>query len=128
MGHNAAGGWMVLVLLGLLLAQAVTGLFTYDQIFTYGPLARQVSEATRDAASSWHVFLVNIILAAVALHVLAVVLYRVVKGHRLARAMVTGRKTLPAEVPAPRIGSPALALALLALSAGVVAAIAWFGD
>lgn len=127
-GHNAAGGWMVLVLLGLLLAQAVTGLFTYDQIFTYGPLARQVSEGWRDALSSWHVFIINLILAAVALHVLAVVLYRVVKGHRLARAMVTGRKHLPEGVPAPRLGSPWLALALLACSASAVAFIASFGD
>lgn len=127
-GHNAAGGWMVLVLLALLLAQALTGLFTYDQIFTYGPLARQVEEDTRDALSSWHVFIIDIILAAVALHVLAVVLYRVVKGHRLARAMVTGRKTLPEGVAAPRLGSPILALALLAGSAAVVAVIASFGD
>ncbi len=127
-GHNAAGGWMVLVLLALLLAQAITGLFTYDQIFTYGPLARQVDEGLRDALSSWHVFIINVILGAVALHVLAVVLYRLVKGHRLARAMVTGRKTLPGEVPAPRIGHPLLALALLAGSAGVVAFIASFGD
>ncbi len=127
-GHNAAGGWMVLVLLGLLLAQAVSGLFTYDQIFTYGPLARQVSEAWRDALSSWHVSAVNLILAAVALHVLAVVLYRVVKGHRLARAMVTGRKDLPEGVAAPRLGSPVLAMALLAASAGLVAFIASFGD
>ena len=29
-GHNAAGGWMVLVLLGLLLAQALTGLFANE--------------------------------------------------------------------------------------------------
>jgi cytochrome b len=79
-GHNAAGGWMVLVMLGLLTAQAATGLFTYDQIFTYGPLARQVSEEWRDRLSSIHIFNFNLILAAVALHILAVILYRVVKA------------------------------------------------
>lgn len=127
-GHNAAGGWMVLVLLGLLLAQAVSGLFTYDAIFTYGPLARQVSEGWRDRLSSFHVANFNWILAAVALHVLAVVLYRAVKGHRLVAAMVTGRKALPEGTPAPRLGRPLLALALLGASAGVVAFIASFGD
>lgn len=127
-GHNAAGGWMVLVLLGLLLAQAVTGLFTYDQIFTYGPLARQVSEEWRDALSSWHVFNIDLLLVAAALHVLAVALYRVAKGHRLTRAMVTGRKALPAGVPVPRMGSPLLALALLGASAALVACVAALGD
>lgn len=127
-GHNAAGGWMVLVLLGLLLAQAVSGLFAYDQIFTYGPLARQVSEAWRDRLSSFHVANFNWILAAVALHVLAVILYRAVKGHRLTAAMVTGRKELPPGTPAPRMGHPLLAVALLGASAGVVAFIASFGD
>src|SRR5215213_870886 len=39
-GHNAAGGWMVLVLLALLAAQATTGLFSNDDIMLEGPLAR----------------------------------------------------------------------------------------
>ena len=43
-GHNAAGGWMVLLLLALLLAQAVTGLFADDEILTQGPLAQYASE------------------------------------------------------------------------------------
>jgi cytochrome b len=34
--HNPAGGWMVVVLLSLLLAQAMTGLFTnLDPGFSY---------------------------------------------------------------------------------------------
>lgn len=127
-GHNAAGGWMVLGLLGLLTAQAGSGLFTYDQIFTYGPLAREVSTELRDRLSSFHIWNFNLILGAVALHVVAVVLYRVVKGHRLVAAMVSGRKLLPAEVPAPRVGNPALAAGLLAASAGLVFWISRFGD
>lgn len=127
-GHNAAGGWMVLVLLGLLAVQATTGLFTYDQIFTYGPLARQVGEEWRDRLSSIHVFNFNLILAAVALHILAVVAYRAVKGHRLVAAMVSGRKTLPAHIAPPRLGSPWLALPLFAASGALVFWISRFGD
>lgn len=127
-GHNAAGGWMVLVLLGLLATQAVTGLFTYDQIFTYGPLARQVSEGWRDWLSSVHILNFNFILAAVALHILAIVAYRAVKGHRLVAAMVSGRKTLPAHVPAPRLGSHRVALGLLAAAGLLVFGISRFGD
>ena len=40
-GHNAAGGWMVLVLLGLLLTQALTGLFADSGYGDYVPLANQ---------------------------------------------------------------------------------------
>lgn len=127
-GHNAAGGWMVLVLLGLLAIQAGTGLFTYDQIFTYGPLARQVSEEWRDRLSSIHIFNFSLILAAVALHILAVVAYRAVKGHRLVAAMVSGRKTLPAHVAPPRLGSPWLALPLLVASSALVSWISSFAD
>lgn len=127
-GHNAAGGWMVLVMLALLATQATTGLFTYDQIFTYGPLARQVSEEWRDRLSSVHVANFNFILAAVVLHILTVAAYRAVKGHRLVAAMVTGRKNLPASVPAPRIASPWLAATLLLASASSVFWISRFGD
>jgi cytochrome b len=127
-GHNAAGGWMVLALLGLLAVQAGTGLFTYDQIFTYGPLARQVSADWRDWLSSIHLANFDLILAAVVLHVVAIVAYRYVKGHRLVAAMVSGRKTLPAHVGQPRLGSPWLALTLLAASAALVSWISSFGD
>jgi hypothetical protein len=44
-GHNAAGGVMVLVLLALLLTQALSGLFADDLIFTRGPLARRFGPA-----------------------------------------------------------------------------------
>ena len=38
-GHNAAGGWMVLVLLALLCVQVGTGLCGNDEISVQGPLA-----------------------------------------------------------------------------------------
>ena len=43
-GHNAAGGWMVLVLLGLVAVQVATGLFANDDIATEGPLYNHVSK------------------------------------------------------------------------------------
>jgi cytochrome b len=125
-GHNAAGGWMVLVLLAVLLVQAVSGLFTDDGILTRGPLARSVAPGTVDAASSLHVLTFNLILVAVALHILAVLAYAVLKRQDLVRPMVTGFKRLPATMAgrAPRLGNPWLALLLLLLAAGVVTVIA----
>ena len=125
-GHNAAGGWMVLVLLALLLIQATAGLFAYDQVMNRGPLARAVSEEWSDRATSIHLTVFWVILGCVALHILAVLAYRIVAGRNLVRAMVTGRLDVPAAPAprAPRMGHPALAAVLLAAAAGVVYAIA----
>ena len=119
-GHNAAGGWMVLLLLGLLLTQATTGLFTYDQIFTRGPLSRRAPEWAVDLASSIHIQNFYWLLGAVALHVIAVGVYFVAKSHDLLGPMIHGVKKLPDTVAAPRMASPALGVSLLALSAAAV--------
>ncbi|NCY25614.1 MAG: hydrogenase, partial [Alphaproteobacteria bacterium] len=80
--HNPAGGWMVMLLLALLLTQATSGLFTYDQVFTRGPLARWVSEEWVDFASTLHVKNFYWLLAAIVAHVVAVGVYFVAKLSR----------------------------------------------
>jgi cytochrome b len=119
-GHNAAGGWMVLVLLGLLLAQATSGLFADDAIFTRGPLARRVDEATSDLATRIHLRVFWVIVAAAVLHILAVIAYRLLQGRNLVKPMLTGRLDLPPgqRPAAPRMGNPVLAVLLLAAAAG----------
>jgi cytochrome b len=126
--HNPAGAFAALALMGLLLAQAVTWLFAYDQIFTYGPLARMVSEDTRDLMTSLHIRIINVLLAVIALHILAIVWYRLFPGHDLVRAMMLGTKPMPAGTPAPRMASPLLGLALFTACAAVVLYIRSFGD
>lgn len=131
-GHNAAGGWMVLVMLALLLAQAVSGLFTDDQIFTRGPLARAVSPETSDWFSGLHVRIWIPLVAAVALHLLAVLLYRLLKGQNLVGPMVTGSKRLPSDLVAaaggaPRMAGPLRAVVVLAAAVAVVWGISRMG-
>jgi cytochrome b len=123
LGHNAAGGWMVLVLLGVLLVQVGTGLFADDQVLTHGPLAGFVSTETSDRATGIHAANFNIILAMVGLHVVAVLLYLALKRQNLLRPMVTGVKWLPAHFAAraPRIARKRLAVAWLA----VVGLVVW---
>ena len=118
-GHNAAGGWMVLVLLLALLAQVATGLFANDDGVNEGPLAHFAAKATSDMLSGWHGVIFNGLAALIALHVLAIVAYMVLKGQNLVRPMITGKKKLPAATRAPRMVSPVLALAVLFVSAGV---------
>lgn len=128
-GHNAAGGWMVFVLIGLMLAQAVTGLFADDEILIQGPLAQFASERWVHRMTGLHHRIINWILLAVALHLLAIAAYRLLKGHALARAMVTGTKEMPADAAtaAPRMGNGVLAAALLCAAVGAVYAIARLG-
>ncbi|MBN8893050.1 MAG: hypothetical protein BGP12_17515 [Rhodospirillales bacterium 70-18] len=120
-GHNAAGGWMVLAMLGLLLAQAVSGLFANDvDAFVTGPLAGRVSDATGTAALALHYQVFTFIKIIVVLHVAAVLAYAVVKRHNLVRPMITGKKRLPAATRAPRMASPVLAAALFVAAAALV--------
>ena len=119
-GHNAAGGWMVLGLLLLLAVQVGTGLFANDDVLTEGPLAETVDKSTSDWLSHIHVVNFRLIAIAVAAHILAVLTYAVLKRHDLVRPMLTGRKRLPAELPPPRMASPWLALLLVVAAGGAV--------
>jgi hypothetical protein len=66
----------------------------------------------------------DLLLAAIALHILAILGYALVKRHDLTRPMLTGRKWLRETTPRPRMARPALALLLLASAAGLAALIA----
>lgn len=96
-GHNAAGGWSVIALLGLLSLQVTFGLFAGDEDDgVTGPLNHLVSFTTADRATQLHGLGFNLILALVVLHVGAVLFYRVVKRDNLIAPMVTGKRALPA--------------------------------
>ena len=118
-GHNAAGGWMVLLLLALLLAQVVTGLVSNDDGINEGPLAKFVTKSLSDQLSNWHGILFNVLAALIATHVLAVIAYLVLKGQNLVRPMFTGKKRLPAATKSPRMASQLLAVAVLAFATAV---------
>jgi len=126
--HNPAGAWMVALLVPLLFVQAASGLFVYDQIFTYGPLARSVSAETQDWATWIHIRAINLIFAIIVLHILAIAWYRLFPGHDLVRAMMLGHKPMPAGTRPPRMAPVALGVVLFALCAGVVLYIRSFGD
>jgi hypothetical protein len=66
----------------------------------------------------------DVLLAAVALHVLVIALYAVVKRHNLLRPMLTGYKALPSNIAAPRQRPAVLALLPLAIGAAVVVLLA----
>ncbi|HET6305804.1 MAG TPA: cytochrome b/b6 domain-containing protein [Rhodopila sp.] len=119
-GHNAAGGWMVLVMLALIGVQAGTGLFSNDDGDTEGPLMHVVSKQQSDWLSHIHYLNFKAIEAVIVLHVLAVVAYAVLKRQNLVWPMVTGRKLMQVGTQSPRLVNPVWALvALLAACGGV---------
>ncbi|MGD0103162.1 MAG: cytochrome b/b6 domain-containing protein [Rhodopila sp.] len=119
-GHNAAGGWMVLVMLALIGVQTGTGLFSNDDGDTEGPLMHLVSKDRSDFLSHIHHLNFRAIEAVIVLHVLAIVAYAVLKRQNLLRPMVTGTKLMPAEAVAPRLVNPVWAVVTLAVAFGVV--------
>jgi cytochrome b len=121
-GHNPLGGWAVLAMLAALLVQATTGLFSDDEIATQGPLAVKVSNAMVGRMSALHSYNEWLVVALVALHLVAIIVYRAVWRVSLVPPMLHGHMALEDDVvaQAPRRRSTALALALLALAGAAV--------
>ncbi|HME24151.1 MAG TPA: cytochrome b/b6 domain-containing protein [Acetobacteraceae bacterium] len=120
-GHNAAGGWMVLVMLALLAVQVATGLCANDDGDTEGPLFKYVGKDWSDWLSHIHAVNFSLIKIAVALHITAILIYLGLKRHDLVRPMITGRKLVPDMLQPPMLVSPLRAAVLFAIAAGMVA-------
>ncbi|SHI27543.1 cytochrome b/b6 domain-containing protein [Ferrimonas marina] len=116
LGHNPAGGYMVLLMLALITAQLVTGLFATDDILTEGPLYGWVSYDTASTLTTLHKRIFDAITIALGLHLLAILVYRL-KGIPLVSAMITGRQRLSAPAPTMRPIWPAALVFVTSLGA-----------
>ena len=125
-GHNPAGGWMVLYLLLLLIAETLTGLYVANDIADEGPLTELVPAAAANAIEAAHKILWDVLLAAIVFHVLVIAGYAAIKGQNLVRPMITGKKTLPTSLAPPRMANPVWAVLLLAGCAAATAALVNF--
>lgn len=95
LGHNPAGGAMVIALLLTLLLVGLTGLGVYAIEDHAGPLAGMLGHLGHDAEEFFeetHEWLANLALLLVALHVAGVILAGRQHGENLVRAMINGRK------------------------------------
>lgn len=119
-GHNPAGSLAVLAMLCALIAQVATGLFSSDD-YLYGPLAGLVEQSTIEYLTNLHHQNFELIKILIALHIVAIALYRLLKKEALTAAMVTGRKNLKAITePLEEISSSKILLALLVLASSVL--------
>jgi cytochrome b len=127
-GHSPLGALSVFAVLGLLALQVATGLVADDEIAASGPLTHFVPGSVVSVATSWHANPGKwIVITLVSLHVLAVLFYVFVKGHRLVRPMITGDKLIAEGTAVPSrddAASRLLALAVFIVCASFAAWIA----
>jgi cytochrome b len=94
LGHNPLGSYMIFALMIAVALQAISGLYSADQdrLVIEGPLAKTVSDAAVDRASSFHALWFDVILVFVAIHIAANLFYGFVKRDPLIQGMISGSK------------------------------------
>jgi cytochrome b len=118
-GHNPLGALSVLALLLVTAVQVGLGLVSQDEDgIVMGPLAQLVSSDTSDEARDIHELWFYVLLGFIALHLLAIVYYRV-RGKKLTLPMITGRAALQAGTAPMRPGKWWAALVCLGVALAI---------
>jgi len=111
-GHNPLGGWMVMALLGCILFAVFSGMMIREDGYV-GPL----SHIGGGLFGETHEGFANLLIFLIFGHVVGVFVHGFITRENLPRAMITGDKEIPQDVPAEPIKPvgyvrPALALAI----------------
>ena len=123
LGHNPLGTVMIVILLVLVSAQGVLGLFTLEHNeITAGPLKRLISDETTSIVSTLHIRGFNLILLCILVHVSANIAYSTLSKDPTISAMVTGKKPAAAyeDEAEAQIAANVLLRAFIALLAAIV--------
>ena len=125
-GHSPTGALSVFGMLVFLLLQVAAGLFSDDDISTYGPLGKFVSNGVVGSATFYHTNVGKfVVLALIVAHLMAIAYYVFKKKNNLIRPMLSGDKATDILVPPSRddANSRWLALAIFVICASLVAAM-----
>ncbi|WP_114765660.1 cytochrome b/b6 domain-containing protein [Vibrio rhodolitus] len=140
LGHNPLGAWMVIALVASLLLQCLSGLALAGLLDGLPMSQVWLNDDVFVVVESMHLVLVNILPMLVALHLVAILVYKL-RGKPLVKAMVTGFSTtnqsinqLDFSVPdnalpkaaQPQFASQAFAFLMLVAAALVTMAIIAF--
>lgn len=116
-GHNPLGAISVVLMLLLLLAQGLTGLFANDAIANTGPLYGWVSGSTSDLLTSIHHRVFFALEVLIPLHIAAVLFYAFVKRVQLIGPMFSGYKPAERVPPGQEISGSRLLSAVILVAA-----------
>ena len=114
LGHNPAGGWMIILLLVMLTLLSITGLVLYGADEHAGPLAGLMAgtgENVEETFEALHEFFANFTLFLVIVHLAGVAVESILHKENLVWAMVSGYKR--AEGAEPGVSKPAVKTASL---------------
>ena len=100
MGHNPAGGAMIIVMLISLVVTGITGIAVYGAEEQAGPMANwfgQYAGFWGDAFEETHELFANFTLLLVVVHVAGVIVESLIHKENLVKSMITGIKTAATE-------------------------------
>lgn len=103
LGHNPAGGAMIVLLMISLLLTTLTGMAVYGAGDNAGPMASWLGNSgyyLQDVFEEVHEFFANFTLLLVFIHVAGVIVESLIHGENLVRAMFNGYKRAPSYEPA----------------------------
>jgi cytochrome b len=103
LGHNPAGGWMVILLLVMLTLLGATGVVLYGADEHAGPLAGLMAGAgpnVKEVFEELHEFFANLTLFLVIIHLAGVAMESILHKENLVWAMVSGYKRTEGSEPA----------------------------
>lgn len=116
-GHTPLGALSIIVLYAAVAVQVGLGLVSQDEDGIYaGPLSRLVSSDASDKARDVHQLWFNILLGLIVLHVAAIAYYRLARGKKLTKPMITGRAVVDPEAAPMRPGKWWVAVICLAIA------------
>lgn len=109
LGHNPAGGAMVVALLISISMTLITGMLTYGASEFAGPFANLLAGVGESVAESFeevHEFFANFTVLLVVMHVLGVVVASLQHGENLVASMINGEKRVEPESDADVLPEP----------------------
>jgi len=119
-GHTPLGALSIVALFLVTAIQVSLGLFNEDDDGLFaGPLANLVSPDTTDKIRDLHETNFYILLGLIGLHVAAIIYFRVVRGKKLTKPMITGRAATDPAAEPMRAGKWWVALLCLAVALAI---------
>ena len=128
--HGFWGSYMSIALLLVLVLQTISGLFSFDTgLYVGGPWSDTVSTTLVEQLTSLHHLNFELLQILIALHIIAIVIYRVVANKNYLGAMISGQKTRSLcanDQPTSETSLLLLGLSILIAIAGSLVASGYF--